>query len=584
MFMDPKKSGIEVPSPSHASEQYDVAILGTGVGGTMLAAILAKAGYRVVMIEKEAHPRFALGESMILEASEMMRLTALRFDVPEIGYLSALQTATKFISSTHGVKRNFSFVYHRPGEPQLAKEATETPIPWFPYGHELHMFRQDIDAYMFAAAVRYGAVPIQRTEVTSVKPDSAGVDLTTEDGRIFRVKFVADATGQRSVLAKQFNLRPKENPMKTHSRSLFTHMVGVKPYSAIGHSLKAQDLPSPLFEGTLHHIFKGGWIWVIPFNNHPDSTNPLCSVGLNLDPRVYPKTSSSPEEEWESFLDRYTSIKPQFEGTKIVRRWISTDRLQYTTTQAVGDRWALLAHASGAVDALFSRGLFNTTASVHAIADCLIKALKTNVFSRDNFQHIENVIHTAHGVNDRLVATSYTAFSNFNLWNAWYRVWALGACFETIRLTRAHLRYVETKDEQFLDVLHHAPFYSLGSTLAPYKQLFDDATAIVEKVHNEELEADEASRQIFKRIAAADFIPPIFQLANPQRRYLGKFNLTSYFRMVAWGKYRGPKYLRKLCFDVKPQTLITEYFKWHELALKVQKNRNYNRLTEKVVP
>ncbi len=556
-------------------EKYDVAILGTGIGGTMLAAILAKAGYRVVMIEKEAHPRFALGESMILNSSELMRITALRFDVPEIGYLSTLQTANKFISSTHGVKRNFSYLYHREGEPQLPHEANEAVIPRFPYGHELHMFRQDIDAYMFAVAVRYGAVPVQRTEISDVVTDATGVDLTTSDGRKFRVLFVADASGQRSVLADKFNLRPKENPNKTHSRSLFTHMVGVRPYHSFGHSLKSLKLPSSLFEGTLHHVFRGGWVWIIPFNNHAEATNPLCSVGLNLDPRVYPKPKGDPQEEWDDFLNRYPSIKPHFETAKNVRRWISTDRLQYTTTQAVGDRWALLAHASGAIDALFSRGMFNTTASVHAIADCLLKALKSNQFTQANFQHIQDVIHTAHDMNDKLVAASYTAFSSYPLWNAWYRMWGLGDFLEITRLTRAHLKYVETKDPAYLDVLHDGPFYSLGGTVEGFKKLFEESVAIVDRVERQELTGEKAAEMIFNKYAEADFIPPEFQLHNPNHRYLCRFDIPAMLKVVSWGKLKAPQLLREKYFDFSPVTMATEYLKWHHLSLSHQKQKAY---------
>jgi FADH2 O2-dependent halogenase len=42
-------------------------------------------------------------------------------------------------------------------------------------------------------------------------------------------------------------------------------------------------------DGTLHHIFDGGWFWIIPFDNHKKSQNSLCSIGLMLDCRKYPK-------------------------------------------------------------------------------------------------------------------------------------------------------------------------------------------------------------------------------------------------------------------------------------------------------
>ena len=63
---------------------YDVAIVGSGIGGSTLAAILARHGLSVIVFEAGAHPRFTIGESMILETSEVMRALAEYYDVPEM--------------------------------------------------------------------------------------------------------------------------------------------------------------------------------------------------------------------------------------------------------------------------------------------------------------------------------------------------------------------------------------------------------------------------------------------------------------------------------------------------------------------
>ena len=41
----------------------DVAIVGSGFAGSLLARILATIGYDVVLLERGRHPRFAIGES-----------------------------------------------------------------------------------------------------------------------------------------------------------------------------------------------------------------------------------------------------------------------------------------------------------------------------------------------------------------------------------------------------------------------------------------------------------------------------------------------------------------------------------------
>ena len=44
---------------------YDVAIIGGGPAGSTAAALLARAGRRVIVFEREKFPRFHIGESLL---------------------------------------------------------------------------------------------------------------------------------------------------------------------------------------------------------------------------------------------------------------------------------------------------------------------------------------------------------------------------------------------------------------------------------------------------------------------------------------------------------------------------------------
>ena len=72
MIAMPLADGISSPA-------YDVAILGTGIGGSILGCILAKNGLRVVMLEQQEHPRFAIGESTVPETTLLFRVLAARY-------------------------------------------------------------------------------------------------------------------------------------------------------------------------------------------------------------------------------------------------------------------------------------------------------------------------------------------------------------------------------------------------------------------------------------------------------------------------------------------------------------------------
>ena len=133
------------------------------------------------------------------------------------------------------------------------------------------------------------------------------------------------------------------------------------------------DIPFPLSEGTLHHVFEGGWLWVIPFNNHPRSSNPLISIGIQVDPRIYPtRKDLTPEEEFYALIDQFPDMKAQFRNAKPVRGWTRTERLQYSSKRIVGDRFCLVGHAAGFIDPLYSKGMYTTFSSVSLLADLLV--------------------------------------------------------------------------------------------------------------------------------------------------------------------------------------------------------------------
>ena len=67
-------------------------------------------------------------------------------------------------------------------------------------------------------------------------------------------------------------------------------------------------------------MFEGGWLWIIPFNNHPYSTNTLCSVGLQFDIDKH-GPAGDPEEEFTRFLDEHPSVARHFESAARVREW-----------------------------------------------------------------------------------------------------------------------------------------------------------------------------------------------------------------------------------------------------------------------
>jgi FADH2 O2-dependent halogenase len=528
---------------------FDVAILGSGIAGSMMAAILARHGKTVLMIDQGEHPRFALGESTVPHTSMMMRIIADRFDVPEIKHCADFNSIQAHVTRSCGIKRNFGFVYHREGQRQDPREATQSVIAEYPHGPESHLFRQDIDAYLHNVAVRYGAVSRQKTSVEGIEIDGGWVRLQTKGGLEIKARFLIDAAGYRSPVALRFGLREMPTRLKTHSRSVFTHMINVRPYDECVEPKGAHGMPRLWSQGTLHHLFDGGWMWIIPFDNHDAAMNPLCSVGLNLDSRRFPKNGQAPEQEMSDFLAHYPDIARQFEGASAVRDWVSTERLQYSANRNIGERFLLMSHASGAIDALFSRGLANTCEIVYAAAPPLLQALDDDDFSLDRFEYIDRLQQAQLDHNDKLVGSSYTSFASFDLWNAWYRTWVIGAFYGWLRLNRHHKRWEESGDVAWLKKLEQPRWYgSLCPDLEAFADLFAATTGIVAEVAAGTATPDAATERIMALLREADFVPPMFEIDNPERRHTVELDYAAYLDMLTWFKRQAPAEARSLFF------------------------------------
>jgi FADH2 O2-dependent halogenase len=544
--MKAQARGGSTPKTAPDKPEYDVAIVGSGLGGSTLAACLARNGASVLILDAGTHPRFVIGESTIPYTSMMMRLVSERYQVPEIKWLTTFESVQGKITSQCGVKRNFGFIYHEQGRPQDPRQVHEFPIPKITHT-ENHFFRQDLDAWMLTVAAKYGAHVRQQTRISDVEIDDDGVTVLVENGAPVRVKFIVDASGFRSLLAEKFGLREENSRMRHHSRSLFTHMVGVKPYDDVPAG-RITGQPSRWSEGTLHHLFKGGWMWVIPFDNHVRATNPLCSVGINFDPRVHPVPDCTPQEEFDRFIARHPEVAAQFEHARPVRDWVRTGRLQYSSKQTVGYRWCLTSHAAGFVDALFSRGLSNTMEIVNALGDRLLGAIRDDDFSVERFAYVQELEQGLLDFNDDLVANAYTSFGDFDLWDAWFRIWSLGQILATFEINRTYARYAESRDPRELEKLERIAPDGAIPDYAPARLLLKQVSELTQRVQNGEADPKATADEIMKLLRDCDFSPPAFGLTSKKNRW---FNATGpkVLGTLRWAKTTAPDEIGELVYD-----------------------------------
>lgn len=472
-----KSSSKSEPKP----DIYDVAILGSGLSGSVMATVLAKQGYSVLLIDAKEHPRFVLGESTVPRASALAAILGGLYDIPEIGYLASPDTIAKHVAPTSGLKRGFGFAYHHPGQKARISEAAMTVL----LRRENHLYRQDTDQYMAKVAEHYGARLRENTWIESFDIDDEGVTLTSSEKETFRARFLVDGSGYSSPFCRQMLLRDLKPSYRLNTRCIFTHAKGVKPFEEIlPPTAPDQEKGAKWSQSTLHHVFDGGWIWVIPFDNHEDTVNPYCSIGLNIDANRFPRPDDiTAEQEFYQWVSQFPDIMEHFDGMEPVRDWVATGRLQYSTHDTVGDRYCLMAQTAGAIDALYSRGLSNTFEVVFELLPTLLSSLEKDQFSAANFAGVAALQKELWDYNDMLVDCSYTGFRHPSLWEAWRRIWEVGIKLEIDEMVPVYKDYIENQtDDSLLQIRNRRTRgFMVGDNLV-YKQLFEDTARIIESV------------------------------------------------------------------------------------------------------
>lgn len=398
---------------------YDVTLIGSGLAGSVTALLLSKLGYKTLLVEKDTHPRFGLGESSTPIFSKKIRNLGLEYGVPELVDISSydriMASKEPFLC---GPKELFQYYVHQPGQ-TTAKITDEYPeiIVQVPEC-DTQFNRAVLDERLVQYARKYGSDYVDNTELLDVEFDDQGAHLKLQkkgsEPYELTTHFLVDSTGFRSLLARKFELRIPESELDTtlRSRCIFTHFetVGLVEDAMGNDEVFNQRCSVNRWRATQHHCFDGGWYWFIPFDNG------VTSVGINLDMDKYPMNDRPGEEEFWDFTRRYPIINKMLEGHKTRMPYIKTGRLQFRTRRAAGDRWALLTSAAVGMDAWFSVGMGMTLISVHRLVEVLHKhVLPQSDFRAEHFHNYEQSLFTEWYYITRMVDGMYKSFKHFDI-------------------------------------------------------------------------------------------------------------------------------------------------------------------------
>ena len=436
---------------------FDLAILGSGFAGSLLAMVARRLGLSVLLLERGTHPRFAIGESSSPLCNLLLEELGRRYDLPRLLPFTAYGPWKRaYPDVAVGLKRGFSFYQHRPGEPYTTdpERSRQLLVAASPNDEvaDTHWYRADFDHFLVKEAQSLGAEYLDRVRIDRISRDADSTQLTGErEGRSvsFRARFVADATGPRGALAGLLNLPASTFPTMPPTQALFSHFTDV-PLFAGGAEGDGETPPYPPDAAALHHVFAGGWMWVLRFDNG------MTSAGFAVEDELAAEVGlAEGEPAWWRLLERFPSIGAQFQRAVPVRPFSHFPRLPYRCEQVVGPGWALLPSAAAFVDPLFSTGFPLTLLGIHRLAQMLEHGLDSHTRDDHLSAYAELTLREADAAS-RLVAGCYRTFQDFPAFGALSMLYFTAASYSEMarRLDRPHLAttFLLQNDPRFRDV------------------------------------------------------------------------------------------------------------------------------------
>lgn len=351
---------------------FDLAIVGSGFGGSLLAMVARRLGLTVALLEKGTHPRFVIGESSTPLANLLLEELADRHDLPRLRPLvkwGAWRAA--YPDLPVGLKRGFSFFHHRFGEAFRDDDSRgrQLLVAASPRDEiaDTHCYRPAFDHFLVREAQALGADYRDRCEVTAVALSPAGAALTCQrDGRekMVKARFVVDAGNHpRGVLARALGLAERPAPTMPATQALYAHFRGVRRLDALPVTPEIAAAPYPADDAAVHHCFPGGWIWVLRFGHGITSAGVAAEDALARELNL---AEGAPA--WARLRARLPTVAAQFAEAEPATPFVHAPRLTFGVGPASGPGWALLPSAAGFVDPMMSTGFTLTLLGIHRLA------------------------------------------------------------------------------------------------------------------------------------------------------------------------------------------------------------------------
>jgi flavin-dependent dehydrogenase len=326
-------------------DRYDVVVIGGGPAGTTFGQLMRRRGYEVLVVERDRHPRFCVGESLLPATMPVWEELGLIERFEKAGFVRKYGA---YFSFEDGLQPEY---FHFPdASRRVADHAYEVP-------------RGAFDLLLWEAAREAGVHCVDRTSVREVVFEgerAVGVDLRLAEGGTERIaaRLVADCSGRSTLVGRQLGTR--ERDPRLDKVALYCHYDDV--ICSTGEDAGTIAIIAAPF----------GWMWLIPFAGRKASVGAVVHGPWFSQRR---KAGRDNEAIWSEILASVRAVSVRLEGSVRTRPVEATADFQFRVRGLAGDGWVAIGDAGAFLDPVFSTGVHLAVTGAHAASRVAARSL-----------------------------------------------------------------------------------------------------------------------------------------------------------------------------------------------------------------
>ena len=324
------------------AENKNVIIIGAGPAGCIAGALLQNKGHQVTIIERDAFPRFSIGESLLPQSMEFIEQAGMLDAVSAAGF--QIKNGAAFLHN--GKHTEFCFA--------------DKFGSGFDYTFQVQRGR--FDALLADEAQRMGVEIRWQQELidadfTASKPLLTIKPFSDKDYQL-EAEFVLDASGFGRVLPRLLKLeKPSGFPIR---QSLFTH---------IEDRIDCAQYDRNKIRIIVHPQHKDIWYWLIPFNNG------RCSLGVVAEPDLMMSLGKDQQQVFRELISQEPGLQSLLRNAVYDSKVNKIKGYSANVSTLYGKGYVLLGNAGEFLDPVFSSGVTIAMKSASLAADVLDKQL-----------------------------------------------------------------------------------------------------------------------------------------------------------------------------------------------------------------